>query len=32
MAETCRSIDTAEDNAGQARKQQYLILSEFLTS
>lgn len=32
LAETCRSIDTAEDNAGQARKQQYLILSEFLTS
>jgi hypothetical protein len=32
MAETCRSIDTAEDNAGETRKQQYLILSEFLTS
>jgi hypothetical protein len=32
MAETCRSIDTAEDNAGQAREQQYLILSELLTS
>jgi hypothetical protein len=32
MAETCRSIDTAEDNAGQARKQQYRILSEYLTA
>jgi hypothetical protein len=32
MAETCRSIDTAEDNTGQVRKQQHLILSEFLTS
>jgi hypothetical protein len=32
MAETCRSIDTAEDSAGQVRKQQHLILSEFLTS
>jgi hypothetical protein len=32
MAETCRSIDTAEDNAGQTRKEQYLILSEYLTS
>jgi len=32
MAATCRSIDGTEDNAGQARMQQYLILSEFLTS
>jgi hypothetical protein len=32
MAETCRSIDTGEDNASNARKEQYLILSEFLTS
>jgi hypothetical protein len=32
MAATCRSIDSAEDHAGQAREQQYLILSEFLTS
>jgi hypothetical protein len=32
MAETCRSIDTAEDTAGQARKQQYRLLSEFLTA
>jgi hypothetical protein len=32
MAATCRSIDSTEDNAGQARMQQYLILSEFLTS
>jgi hypothetical protein len=32
MAATCRSIDSAEVKAGQARTQQYLILSEFLTS
>ena len=32
MAATCRSIDSTEDNAGQARMQQYLALSEFLTS
>jgi hypothetical protein len=32
MAATCRSIDSTEDIAGQARTQQYLILSEFLTS
>jgi hypothetical protein len=31
MAATCRLIDSAEDHAGQARLQQYLILSEFLT-
>jgi hypothetical protein len=32
MAATCRSIDSTEDHAGQARMQQYRILSEFLTS
>ena len=32
MAATCRSIDSAEDNAGPTRLQQYRVLSEFLTS
>jgi hypothetical protein len=32
MAATCRSIDSAEDTAGQVRMQQYRALSEFLTA
>lgn len=32
MAATCRGIDGPEDNAGQVKMEQYLILSEFLTA
>ena len=32
MAATCRAIDGPEDNTGQARMEQYRILSEFLTA
>jgi hypothetical protein len=32
MAATCRSIDSAEDNAGQTRTQQYRVLSDFLNA